>query len=43
MSETVEVTNGDTAEMCTIVETYEHRGDTFAEVEGRRLEGFVQL
>lgn len=40
---TLTVTDGDTTEVCSVVETYEHRGDTFAEVQGDSLSGFVEV
>lgn len=43
MSETIDVTDGDVTESAEITETYDHRGDTFAKVEGEQLSGYVQV
>jgi hypothetical protein len=43
MVETIPVTDGTTTEHCEITETYTHRGDEFAKVEGNELSGFVEV
>lgn len=40
-SETLRVTDGDTTEDCTVLETYTYRGTEVAEVEGNTISGFV--
>ena len=41
--DTLTVTDGVRTEQCTVVDQYEHRGDTFAKVEGDTLNGFVEV
>jgi len=40
-NDTLTVTDGDTTEECTVLETYTYYGDEVAEVEGETLVGFV--
>lgn len=41
MAESLRVTDGDTTEDCTVLETYTHYGVEVAEVEGETIDGFV--
>jgi hypothetical protein len=41
--DTLTVTDGDTTEDCTVLETYTYYGDEVAEVEGNTLSGFVEV
>lgn len=42
-SETLTVTDGETTENCTVLETYSHYGVEIAEVEGETISGFVEV
>lgn len=42
-NDTLTVTDGDTTEDCTVLETYTYYGDEVAEVEGNTLSGFVEF
>lgn len=42
--DTIDVTDQDgTTEQCTVVETFDFRGDTVAKVEGENIEGCIEL
>jgi len=43
MSETVEVTDGDTVETCDVQDTWSYYGDTVAKVDGDTISGFVVI
>ena len=43
VDDTITVTNGDTTETCSVVETYTYYGATVAQVEGDTLAGFVEV
>lgn len=43
MAEQLRVTDGDTTEDCTVLETYSHYGHEIAEVEGDTISGFVEF
>lgn len=43
MAEMVVVNDGSTVEECEVTETYTHRGDTFAHVEGDTISGIVEV
>jgi len=42
-NDTLTVTDGDTTEDCTVLETYTYYGDEVAKVEGDTLAGFVEV
>lgn len=42
-NDTLTVTDGDTTEDCTVLETYTYYGVEVAEVEGDTLSGFVEF
>jgi hypothetical protein len=43
MDDMIVVTNGTYREACTVEETLEHSGDTFARVQGDSMSGWVEL
>lgn len=38
----IAVTDGSTTEQCRIVDTIEHRGEQFIEVEGEKINGWIE-
>lgn len=42
-NDTLTVTDGETTEDCTVMETYTYYGDEVAKVEGENLAGFVEV
>lgn len=41
--DTLTVTDGDTTEECTVLETWTHYGNEIAKVQGDALSGFVEV
>lgn len=39
---TIAVTDGSTTEQCRIVDTIEHRGEQFIEIEGDEIDGWIE-
>jgi hypothetical protein len=42
-NDTLTVTDGETTEDCTVLETYTYYGDVVVKVEGDELNGFVEV
>jgi hypothetical protein len=43
VDDTITVTNGDTTEECSVLDTYTYYGTEVAKVEGDTLSGFVEV